>query len=101
ASYDEFYQDYDLPQRPVVIVGATADWAAMTLWNHEWFKEHYGSTDVALSRERTHTTKIASLKLSRYIDLILRGKENGLYMDQFSFYRIPGLSKYVATPYAN
>lgn len=100
-TYHEFYHEYDLPQRPVVITGAASDWRAMGLWTHEWFGQNHGSVDVPLSRERTHTIRIASLKLRRYIDLIGRGKDAGLYMDQFSFDKIPGLSDYVATPYAN
>ena len=100
-TYDEFYHEYDLPQRPVVMTGATEDWRAMQLWNHDWFGQTYGSTDVLLSRERTHTTKVASLKLKRYIDLVLHGKDAGLYMDQFSFDKIPGLSDHIGTPYAN
>lgn len=100
-TYDEFLNEYDLPQKPVVITGATSDWKAMGLWTHEWFGQTYGSVDVPLSRERTHTTKVASLKLARYIDLILNGKDHGLYMDQFNFDRIPGLASFIGTPYAN
>ena len=100
-TYEEFYHQYDLPQRPVVITEATSGWPAIEFWTHEWFGRTYGDVDVPLSHERTHTIKAASLKLSRYIDLIRQGKDRGLYMDQFSFDRIPGLSQCVSTPYVN
>lgn len=100
-SYDRFYQDYDLPQRPVVITGVASNWRAAKEWNHEWFKKYHGNTPVNLSLEKTHTTTAARMKLSEYIDLIATGKEGGLYMDQFSFERIPGLASYLETPYAN
>jgi len=100
-SYDSFYRDYDKPQRPVVITGATNGWKAMTEWSHEWFKSRYGDVDVQLSREKTHTIRATSMKIAQYIDLILLNKDQGLYMDQFSFNRIPGLTDYIATPYKN
>lgn len=100
-SYETFYSEYDKPQRPVVITGATHGWKAMAEWSHEWFKDRYGDMDVQLSREKTHTIRATSMKIAQYIDLILLGKDEGLYMDQFPFNRIRGLTDYVATPYAN
>jgi hypothetical protein len=100
-SYDEFYEQYDRPQRPVVITGAMSDWRAMSDWSHAWFKEHHGATPVELSRDRTHTTKAASMRLDEYVDRIVDGRDAGLYMNQFSLDRLPDLAKDIGVPYAN
>jgi hypothetical protein len=100
-TYEEFFEEFDRPQRPVVITGATATWRATGLWTHDWFARQYGSVQVALSREKTHTTKVASLQLAKYIELIAEGKDRGLYMDQFNVDRIPGLADDIETPYVH
>ena len=99
-SYDQFRQEFDEPQRPVVITGATDGWPAMREWSFEWFKQHFGSVDVHLSLEETHTRRAVSMRLGDYIDRILTDREAGLYMDQFAFERLPSLATYVPTPYA-
>lgn len=100
-SYERFYRDYDLPQRPVVITGATSRWRAMAEWTHEWFRDRHGSTPVQLSFEQTHTKKVLSMTLAQYVDMILRGRDGGLYLDQFAVDNIPGLREDIGTPYAN
>ena len=100
-SYEVFYREYDLPQKPVIITGAMTNWRAMQEWSHAWFKLRYGTTNVQLSSEATHTKKVASMNLGSYIDSICLGTDQGLYMDQFSFERIPSLTSYIETPYLN
>jgi hypothetical protein len=100
-SYEDFQQNFDRPQIPVVITDATEHWRAMRVWSNEWFGQHYGSTEVQLSAEHTHTTRSASMSLGQYINLILSGTERGLYMDQFSMENLPGLRDDIATPYLN
>jgi hypothetical protein len=100
-TYDEFVRFYDQPQLPVVITDATSEWPAMKKWSHQWFKEQHGCVEAELSVEKTHTTRATSMTMAQYIDLVLTGRDRGLYLDQLSFDRIPSLVGDVATPYVN
>lgn len=100
-SRERFYQEYDLPQRPVVITGATSQWRAMSEWTHEWFRDRHGAEPVQLSVEQTHTKKVQSTTMAKYVDMILTGTDGGLYLDQFALGRIPALREDVQTPYAH
>jgi lysine-specific demethylase 8 len=95
---EEFRRLYDEPKKPVVITGAMSDWKAMSEWNHEWFKQHYGPLNVTLTRNPRHTSRARVMRLDEYVDLILTSKDDGLYMTQSPFENIPELSEYVTRP---
>lgn len=100
-SYEEFHRTYDIPQKPVVITGAMRNWSAIAEWSFEWFRQRHGDTPVSLSLEPTHTTRAKECTLAEYVDAILAGKDEGLYLDQCSFDRLPGLESCVERRYAN
>ena len=98
-SVEDFRQRYDLPQIPVVITGAMNDWKAMAEWDHAWFTS-FDRTPVALSLERTHTTRSRNTTVAKYAESILNETDGGHYMDQFPLESIPTLKDYVAALYA-
>jgi hypothetical protein len=100
-TYTQFRQEFDEPQRPVVMTGCIESWPAMREWSHEWFKAHHPNTEVHLSLEETHTQRARSMRMGEYIEAVLSGQDGGLYMDQFPFERIPGLARHVTTPYCH
>ena len=46
----EFWHEYHLPQRPVILQGMMDDWIAMREWSHAWFREHCGDDQVPVGR---------------------------------------------------
>jgi Cupin-like domain len=47
--YRQFIRDFVAKNRPVVIVDATTDWAALATWTPEYFKSKYGSQTVEVT----------------------------------------------------
>lgn len=97
-SVEEFRRLYDDPKKPVVITGAMSDWKAMKEWSHEWFRDRYAPLTVKLSRNPRHTSEAKQMRIGDYIDLILSGQDEGLYMPQYPFENLPDLANYVVPP---
>jgi lysine-specific demethylase 8 len=97
-SPEEFRQCYEIPMKPVVITGALSGWKALSIWNHEWFKQEYGAKVVGLSVNPTHTYRVLKMKLADYIDRILSGTDKLLYMDQCPVGEFPRLGDYFQVP---
>jgi Cupin-like domain len=97
-SPEEFRQCYEIPMKPVVITGALSGWKALSIWSHEWFKQKYGSKVIGLSVNPKHTYKVLEMKLADYIERILSGTDNLLYMDQCPVENFPGLGDYFQVP---
>ncbi|HKX33396.1 MAG TPA: cupin-like domain-containing protein [Blastocatellia bacterium] len=97
-SPEEFLQRYEIPMKPVVITGALSRWKALSIWNHEWFKQEYGPKVIGLSVNPTHTYRVLKMKLADYIDRIQSGTDKLLYMDQCPIEEFPGLSDYFQAP---
>jgi ribosomal protein L16 Arg81 hydroxylase len=51
-SREEFYQEYYFLNRPVIITGVMDDWAALSKWNFNYFKENFGSRVVNIQSGR-------------------------------------------------
>jgi hypothetical protein len=97
-SPEEFRQCYEIPMKPVVITGALSGWKALSIWNHEWFKQEYGAKVVSLSVNPTHTYRVLEMRLSDYIDSILSDTDKLLYMNQCPVGEFPGLGNYFQAP---
>lgn len=95
---EEFQRSYDKPKKPVVITGAMTHWKAMSEWSHEWFRDRHGSLTVSLSRNPRHTFYEKEMLLRDYVDSILTGRDDGMYMDQCPIENVPGLGDYVERP---
>jgi hypothetical protein len=90
---------YAGPGRPVVITNALR-WPAFERWTHEWFRDNFGATEVALSVNPTHTHRVVRMRLGAYINRILADQrmEGGLYLDQFPLSRLPELARDFTVP---
>jgi Cupin-like domain len=95
---DEFRRRYEIPMKPVVITGALSGWKALSIWNNKWFKQEYGAEVVGLSVNPKHTYKVLEMKLADYIDRVISGTDNLLYMDQCPIEKFPGLDNYFQVP---
>ena len=47
-SYDEFYHEYEMKLRPVVITDALKGWTALGKWTPQYFAEHYPDKCIRL-----------------------------------------------------
>jgi len=76
-SKEDFYKNYVLKQKPVVIERLTEDWPAYTKWSLEYIKDVAGDKTVALYDDRPVTHKDgfneahAKMKMAEYIELLL------------------------------
>lgn len=61
-SLEEFVEQYALPQRPVIVTDAAADWPAMRRFTWDFFRERYGQVEKVV-RGRRYT-------LAEALDLI-------------------------------
>lgn len=98
-SLARFRQEYDRPGKPIVITNAL-DWPAFKHWTHKWFKDQFGSKEVELSVNPTHTHKTVKMPLGAYIDRILSNDRmaGGLYLDQFPVDLLPTLRRDYSVP---
>lgn len=65
-SYQEFFYEYVLPGKPVVLTGLMDDWPARQKWTFEFFKTQYG--DVMVPAQNNFD--FYDIKLGEYIDYI-------------------------------
>lgn len=86
---DEFYQQYYLANRPVIITGMLEHWPAMQRWNFDYLRQHFGEceVEVQMGRNRDANYEINSpqhkrqIRFSDYIDMVLlAGSTNDFYM---------------------
>lgn len=86
---DEFFRDYYLANKPVIITGMMDDWPALAKWNFDYFRKRFGEREVEVQtgRERNANYEIESprhkqkMTLARYIDLVeSAGATNDFYM---------------------
>jgi hypothetical protein len=81
-SKEDFYRNYVLKQKPVVVEQLTSDWPAFDKWKLEYIKKVAGDKTVPLYDDRPVTHKDgfneahATMKMSDYIDLLLREPTN-------------------------
>lgn len=47
---EEFWNEYHVPRRPVVLQGMMDDWGAMRDWSVDWFRSHCGDDEVPVGR---------------------------------------------------
>jgi hypothetical protein len=86
---DEFYKDYYLRSKPVIITGMLDDWPARKKWSLSYLKEQLGEREVQvqMGRNQDAAYEIKSdqfrktMKLKDYIGLIeSAGETNDFYM---------------------
>lgn len=81
-SKEDFYNKYVKTQKPVVVEQLTADWPAYEKWNLEYIRQVAGEKTVPLYDDRPVSHKDgfneahAKMKMSDYIDLLLREPTN-------------------------
>jgi len=69
-SRKEFLHEYVLKNRPVVITDAARDWAALSKWTPQFFREQYGDRKVPVFERKRAVTVKDSVRLAEYIDEI-------------------------------
>jgi ribosomal protein L16 Arg81 hydroxylase len=88
-SRDEFYRQYYLLNKPVIITGMLDDWPAMTKWHFSFFREHFGEREVEVQMGRSqdadyeiNSTQLKrKMRLASYLDMIQDAQEsNDFYM---------------------
>lgn len=88
-THDEFYRQYYLLNKPVIITGMLEDWPAMTKWNFNYFKETVGDQEVTVQHGRTNDTNYEinttqlrkTMTMREYVHLIeTSGFTNDFYM---------------------
>ncbi|PQL94565.1 cupin-like domain-containing protein [Apibacter adventoris] len=78
-SKDDFYHNFYKTQTPVVVEKLTEDWPAYKKWNFDYIKEIAGDKIVPLynndpvSADKKVNEPDARMKMSEYIDLLLKG----------------------------
>ncbi|AIY42155.1 Hypoxia-inducible factor 1 alpha inhibitor [Collimonas arenae] len=88
-SRDEFYRQYYLLNKPVIITGMLDDWPALTKWNFDFFRAHFGEREVEVQTGRSQdanyeinsTQHKSKMPLGDYLDMIQHAPEsNDFYM---------------------
>ena len=88
-SRDEFYRQYYLLNKPVIITGMLDAWPAMTKWNFDFFRAHFGEREVEVQMGRSQdanyeinsTRHKRQMPLASYLEMIEGAQEsNDFYM---------------------
>jgi len=69
----EFRREYLYRRKPVVITDTIEDWKARHLWTLDYFRSHYGDTQITLSKyegEHYRSSAVKTLALGSFIDAI-------------------------------
>lgn len=86
---EEFYRQYYLLNKPVIITGMIEDWPARQKWNFDYFKQTVGDQEVQVQHGRNtdanyeiNTTQHRkTMKFREYVELIeSSGTTNDFYM---------------------
>jgi hypothetical protein len=64
-SPEEFWSEYHVPAKPVVLQGMMDDWRALREWTIPWFRDHCGKDEVPVGRCFGPKER---MPLGRYID---------------------------------
>jgi hypothetical protein len=86
-SRQEFLENYYAKNTPVIITDMMDDWQAMSLWSPEYVKTKYGHAQVEIQVNRNSDPQYEincehhkkTVKLSEYVDMVLRGGESNDY----------------------
>lgn len=78
----DFYEQYNVPGKPVILKGAARDMPSFKLWSDSYMKEKYGSLNVAVEPgKKENRTRVAldgsSMNFGEFID---RYNESDVYM---------------------
>jgi len=98
-SKQDFYEKYVKPQKPVVIEQLTSDWPAYEKWDLEYIRQVAGEKIVPLYDDRPVSYKDgfneahAKMKMSDYIDLLLREPTNYRIFLYNLMKEVPSLAK--------
>lgn len=88
-SREEFYSQYYLLNKPVIISGMLDDWPALAKWNFDFLRTHFGEREVEVQMGRAQDANYEinsnqhkrKMPLASYLDLIQGAQEsNDFYM---------------------
>jgi hypothetical protein len=88
-SRDEFFREYYMANRPVIITGMMDDWPAMRKWSLDYFAEKFGDreVEVQLNRDASPNYEIQSdrhsgrLRFGEFIEKVRNaGQTNDFYL---------------------
>lgn len=96
----DFYSNYVLPSKPVILEGLVDEWKAKKMWNLSFFKENYGQKIIPVT-QCDKTNQIVEMRLLDYIKVLeskkIENKE--LYLRNWSFTKEnPELLEYYHVP---
>jgi hypothetical protein len=83
---EEFFLNYYLCNRPVLITGMIDSWPALTKWNMDYLRMTYGDRTIQVQSERTPSRryeierKYRMMRFDEFIAAIDGGPSNELYM---------------------
>jgi hypothetical protein len=66
-SAQDFFHEYYKRKKPVILGGITRDWPAQKLWTFDYFRQHYGSTEVTCGRQFDKSVKMT---VAQYLDYL-------------------------------
>lgn len=76
-SYAEFFDEFLLPRRALVITGALDEWKALSKWSPQYFKEAYGSVPLQITGQHHTLSGFLPrkdgnpLNMSEFIEMVL------------------------------
>ncbi|AFY79881.1 cupin-like domain-containing protein [Oscillatoria acuminata] len=85
----DFLEKYYATNTPVILTDIMGNWPALSRWNPEYFKQHYGETTVEVQFNRESNPLFEQEKhkhrkqmtMGEYVDLVVNGgKTNDYYM---------------------
>ncbi len=85
----EFFEHYYAQNTPVVLTDVMGNWQALSRWNPEYLKQHYGEVNVGVQFNRESNPLFEQekdkhrqqMRMKDYVDLVVTGgKTNDYYM---------------------
>ncbi|MCT7957752.1 cupin-like domain-containing protein [Laspinema palackyanum] len=88
-SHSDFFEHYYAQNTPVILTDVMGNWQALSRWNPEYLKQHYGEVSVGVQFNRESNPLFEQEKdkhrqqmmMKDYVDLVVTGgKTNDYYM---------------------
>jgi len=91
-SYDEFIEQYQIPNKPVIIEGLSDDWPAMQKWTFKQLYQDYGDVEFEIGEDEIGTPVKVSMK--DYIQyMVLNDDDSPMYLFQRDIHKVPAMTK--------
>ncbi|CAI2370959.1 unnamed protein product [Moneuplotes crassus] len=91
-SVEDFIENYQIPNKPVIIEGCADDWPAMKSWNFKQLYEDFGEVDFEIGEDEIGTP--VTVKLKEYLQyMVFNHDDSPMYLFHRNLHKCPEMKR--------